>query len=130
MFMGLLINAYDKFYREDEGVETEPAEVMIAKDEWVGQGATPIDAFFEDFEVTNNPADFVRSKDIEEWLVEKQLGITMKKFGMEMKKLCIIRKYENVKNEVKKIGGKPIRVWFGIKIPTYDDDEPEKTGYT
>jgi hypothetical protein len=77
VFMGLLIRSYDTFHTDNNRVETEPAEVLAAKDEWVGKGSSPIESFFEDFEVTNNPDDYVRSKDIEEWLVQKQLGITM-----------------------------------------------------
>jgi len=128
VFLGLLIREYDHFHADCNRVETEPADVVRAKEDWVGQGSSPIESFFEEFEITNNPDDYIRSKEIEEWLVEKQLGITMKKFGMELKKMCIIRRTDNVKNHVKKICGKGIQVWCGIKHIQYEnEDEPEMT---
>ena len=39
----------------------------------------------------------------------------MKKFGMEMKQYSVKNKLDNVVNNLKKINGKPIRVWSGIK---------------
>ena len=122
VFMGLLIRSYDTFHTDNNRVETEPAEVLAAKDEWVGKGSSPIESFFEDFEVTNNPDDYVRSKDIEEWLVQKQLGITMKKFGAEMKKYSIIHKKENVDSKNKKLNGKVVKVWFGLKNIQYESE--------
>lgn len=38
------------------------------------------------------------------------------KIGMELKKFCKKKGFNNVDNKLKKIDGKPVRVWFGIKL--------------
>ena len=47
----------------------------------------------------------------------------MKKFRMEMKKHCTLKGFANVNNNLKKIKGKPERVWFGIKSLDLINDE-------
>jgi len=54
---------------------------------------------------------------------KKKLGISMKKFRMEMKKQCTLKGFANVNNNLKKIKGKPERVWFGIKSLDLINDE-------
>ena len=39
----------------------------------------------------------------------------MKKFTTELKKHCDLKELENIYNKYKKIKGKSIMVWFGIK---------------
>jgi hypothetical protein len=50
------------------------------------------------------------------------------KFTMELKKYCSIQKYNNVESKVKKLYGKAVRGWFGIKkiIDDEDEDEPSR----
>ena len=38
-----------------------------------------------------------------------------KKFGLEFKKHCAINKFDNVVSKNKKIGGKVIKVWSGLR---------------
>lgn len=55
------------------------------------------------------------SSEIQEWLDEKKIGITMKKFGMEIKRYIMKNNLKNVRPDVKSINGKSKQVWFGIK---------------
>jgi len=55
------------------------------------------------------------SSEIQEWLEEKKTGITMKKFGMEIKRYIMKNNLKNVKCDNKKINGCCKKVWFGIK---------------
>ena len=45
---------------------------------------------------------------------------------MELKKYCSIQKYNNVESKVKKLYGKAVRGWFGIKKIIDDEDEPSR----
>jgi hypothetical protein len=69
----------------------------------------------QEYEITNAEPDFVRSSEIQEWLEQGKFGITMKKFGMELKQYILKHKLDNVKSIVKKINGKTYNVWSGIK---------------
>ena len=123
VFVGLLIRAYLDF--KQNGEPDEPAEVMKAKTDWVAQDKSVIDTFIKDFEITDNANDWVRSSDIDAWIAEKKLGITMKKFGGELTRYCKINGIQNVESKPKKIGKKTPNCWFGIKFlvetePEYD----------
>jgi hypothetical protein len=109
-FVGLLIQSYtfDK-------MTIEPIDVLNAKKDWIQDDKNLIDSFKNDFEITNSGDDYVTSKVIEGWINDKKLGITMKKFGMEMKRYASINKKDKIDVIVKKIGGKPTRVWVGLK---------------
>ena len=124
-FLRLLIKTYWEFV--ESGVdEVEPEEVIRAKNDWVGiETIDFIEAFKEDFIVTNDPKDFVLSSDIEYWIKNtKDLGISIEKFAKELKKYCSLSKYDKVDNKVRKINSKPKRVWIGIKR-YFETDEDE-----
>ena len=74
-----------------------------------------IEKFLESFEITNIDTDFVRSRDIEEWIKEEKLGITMTKFAIELKKYIAMKGITNVVNKQKKLDGKGVMCWIGIK---------------
>jgi phage/plasmid-associated DNA primase len=116
VFVGLLIRRYMKYVNSGK-VEVEPAEVVLAKNEWIGDENEVgfVSQFLTDFEITNNVKDFVPSSYIDEWLKHKNLGVSMKCFGAELKKHCIISKFTNVSSKDKKINGKNVKAWFGIK---------------
>ena len=116
VFVGLLIRRYMK-YVDSGKVEVEPAEVVLAKNEWIGDENEVgfVSQFLTDFEITNNVKDFVPSSYIDEWLKHKNLGVSMKCFGAELRKHCIISKFTNVSSKDKKINGKNVKAWFGIK---------------
>ena len=71
--------------------------------------------FINSFELSDNINDYILSEEIQEWINEKKIEITMKKFGMEMKKYIIINNLKNVRNYVKRVSGTSKNVWFGIK---------------
>jgi len=112
-FLEIFIRHY---YLGREGhFKNEPIEVTQAKEDWIGTDIGCISAFLQEYEITNDENDFVRSSEIQEWLEQGKFGITMKKFGMEMKQYSVKNKLEYVQTTVKKINGKLIRIWSGIK---------------
>ncbi len=117
--VGLLI----KEYIDQQDNISEPIDVINAKKDWINEDKNIIDSFKNDFELTGNKDDFVTSKVIEEWIKSNNLGITMKKFGMEMKKYLTVHKIDGIMSDNKKLSGKVIKVWFGIKIMCNDNEE-------
>ena len=81
----------------------------------------------EDYEITNNDNDFVRSEDITYWLTNLNDGISIKKFSLEFKKHCAINKFDNVVSNVKRVDGKNTRCWFGIKRLSCELDNGDDT---
>jgi hypothetical protein len=122
VFVGLLIRSHADFV-DNNRVEIEPAEVANAKAEWIEQDKSPITTFLKDYDITNNAEDFIKSKDIQEWIEAKSLGISITKFGMEMKKYAAINKLNNVETKKKKINGKTENCWFGISYNNDEDDD-------
>ena len=60
-----------------------------AKKDWFGDEIGCLPVFLEEYEITDNANDYVISSEIQEWLEEKKIGITMKKFGMEIKRYIL-----------------------------------------
>ena len=112
-FVGLLIRRY--IWSVQQEYTEIPEAVKNGKKEWIETTCNYIEKFLENFEITNSEDDFVRSKDIEEWIKESKLGITMTKFGIELKKHIEMKKYDKIINKYKKIEGKSVMCWFGIK---------------
>ena len=112
-FLEIFIRQYKKGL--DGEFKNEPTEVIQAKEDWIGTEVGCIPSFIQEYEITNNVEDYVTSKEIEEWLETGKFGITMKKFGMELRLYLIKKKFDNVKSIVKKINGKSPHVWVGIK---------------
>jgi phage/plasmid-associated DNA primase len=117
-FVCLLLRSYT------EGNFEEPDEVKMCKKDWVGDNESDfIEKFKEEFEITNNENNYITSSEIERWIKDKKLGISMKKFSAELKSYCSLRKLDNVYSKVKKICGKSPMAWFGLKHVELDDDE-------
>lgn len=95
--------------------DADPLGVIAAKQDWIGTEATCLSKLCEDYEITDNADDYALSSDIENWIKENKIGISMKRFGMDMKLHCVRNKYVNVASKVKKINGKTPQVWVGIK---------------
>lgn len=112
-FVGMLIQAYHNYMQVGE--PAEPEAVISAKQDWIEDQGDYVDKFLFDFEFTDNKADFVLSDSIKDWITTQNLGITMKKFGLDIKKHCMIHKLHNIKSDGKKINGRNVQVWFGIK---------------
>jgi phage/plasmid-associated DNA primase len=118
VFMSIVILRYDKFVRDENSQETEPADVISAKREWTGDDGKKhkfVNKFLEDYEISNNEKDYITSKEMEEWLKTKNLGISYILFTKEIKTYCVLQKFGNVKSKVKKVNGKTPQVWVGIR---------------
>jgi hypothetical protein len=113
VFVGLLIRAYLEY--KTNGEPDDPAEVLQAKENWVAQDNSVIDTFMKDYEITNNPTDFIYSSQIEDWIESNKMGISMKKFGMELKKYCAIRDFKEVVSKDKKDSGRSLKAWVGVR---------------
>ena len=117
-FVALLVKEYLDFIERGRK-EIEPAEVIVAKELYVGtEKSDIIEKFLNDYEITGNDADYVKSSDIEIWIQQSKLGISTTKWGLEMNKYCKIHNHTGVVNKVKKYKGKPTRCWVGVKSIT------------
>ena len=90
-------------------------EVILALTEWVAQESNVMNTFMNSFTITNDENDFIKSSDIKEWMKEQHIDISDKKLAMELKKYCQKKGLDEVVNKGKKIDGKNIQVWVGIK---------------
>lgn len=121
-FVNLIINDYFNYL--DDGMLDEPLEVSQSKADWVDEENNILVKFKQDFELTNDVNDFVKSSVIQEWIKKTKLDTSMKKFGMLMKKECLLKKLDKIESKVKKIAGKTPQVWVGIKqIEEIQDEE-------
>ena len=111
-FLQLLFNSYKNYL---ENGENEPDEIKQMKDEIIGVEDSAINILLEDYEITNDENDYIESNILKEWLKSKNVSKTITKFGLELNKYCKIKKLENVISKVKKIKGKPVRCWIGIR---------------
>ena len=133
VFMGLIIRAYIE-YIDGGKVLNEPCEVVRAIEEWTeGEGNNFIPKFLVDYEITNNVKDYVVSKDMQTWNDRINPGISFVAFSKELKKHCIIQNYDNVYNKAKKVNGKSLMCWFGVRpiqyIPELELEEGDNIEY-
>jgi hypothetical protein len=112
-FIMMLIQEYVKY--KEEGEPGEPEDVINGKKEWITETGNDIDKFLENFEITNDEKDFLLTEDITLWLKEAKIGITSTKMGIEIGKYCKKNKFDNVISKKKKIEGKSLRGYVGIK---------------
>ena len=112
----LFITTYLSF-KQNGSVDTDPPEVLAAKENWIGIAADVsfIGKFLFDFEITDNEDNFIKSSDINEWIIQQDLGITVQKFTNELKKHCVLSNFSNVKSKTKKLNGRAVQVWLGVK---------------
>lgn len=113
VFVGMLIRRY--VWAKQNNYDVLPEEVKNAKKEWIETTCNYIEKFLESYEITDNEENYTRSRNIEDWIKDNKLGITMTKFGIELKKYIDMKKCENVLNKYKKLEGKSVMCWFGIK---------------
>jgi len=112
-FIGLLIREY--YHHNLSPNLIEPDAVKQAKQDWFEPENNIIEKFKTDYEITNNTDDYIRSSELEQWVTDTKLGISIRKLGIDLKKFCKGKKLDNVDNKLKKINGKGCQVWFGIK---------------
>jgi hypothetical protein len=121
-FMNMLIADYLEYM--ESGEIDEPDEVVESKEMWFGisKDAT-MNSVLEDFEFTGLETDFVKSKDLKDWIKDKNLKITDTKLGLEMKKYISKNNLtDKVYNKQKRIGGKVCICWFGMKMVNEIDE--------
>ena len=125
-FVGLLLK-YHADYMDGGKQEVEPLGVKNSKKEWIEStiDKNPVVNFLKDYEITNVETDYVKSKDIQEWIEKNSLGISITKFGRELNKYATLNKLENLQYKDKKIKEKTSRVWIGVKQRESDDDLEE-----
>ena len=125
-FVGLLMK-YHADYMDGGKQEVEPLGVKNSKKEWIEStiDKNPVVNFLKDYEITNVETDYVKSKDIQEWIEKNSLGISITKFGRELNKYATLNKLENLQYKDKKIKGKTSRVWIGVKQRESDDELEE-----
>lgn len=112
-FLGMLIHE-NKIYHH-LGPMKKPEACLNAKKDWVSQEVGCLPAFFESFEITNDEADKVPSTEIDEWLKDSKLEISIKKLSIDLKKHTEKGGFDKVESKVVSIGGKKLRAWVGIK---------------
>ena len=128
-FQFILFDSYLKYVKNGKK-EYIPDAVKNCKTEWVGGEAenTTINKFLESYEITNNVEHFTKSADIDLWIKENKLNISITKFSMELKKYCSIKKFSNIESKNKKMAGKVLKVWVGINKFGDDDENDNKNG--
>jgi Na+/H+ antiporter NhaA len=75
--------------------------IIQAKKDCFGYEIGCLPFFLKEYEITDNANNYVISSQIQEWLEEKKIGITMKKFGMEIKRYILKNNLRNVRSDVK-----------------------------
>ena len=128
-FQFILFDSYLKYVINGKK-EYIPDAVKNCKTEWIGDEAenTTINKFLESYEITNNVEHFTKSADIDLWIKENKLNISITKFSMELKKYCSIKKFSNIESKNKKMAGKVLKVWVGINKFGDDDENDNKNG--
>jgi hypothetical protein len=122
----LLLKKEEEKNKKEEEKNKKEEELLLKKEEKMKEkekkcilkkekSENIIKDFINSFELSDNINDYILSEEIQEWINEKKIEITMKKFGMEMKKYIIINNLKNVRNYVKRVSGISKNVWFGIK---------------
>ena len=83
-FSFIIIDAYLQFCKDGKK-EYVPEAVKNCKIDWVGEGAenTSINNFLGEFVITDNEEDFIRSSEIDLWLKEAKLNISINKFVLK-----------------------------------------------
>ena len=84
-FMKLIINRYVEFIKGGK-VDVIPQAVLNAKVDWIGDDADTnvINKFLTEFEISNNAEHFIESSNIQQWLEQQKLGISFKKFSIDV----------------------------------------------
>ena len=112
----LFIKTYLEF-KQNGSVDVDPPAVLAAKENWIGfaEDICFVGRFLCDFEITDQEEDFIKSSEISEWITQQVLGITVQKFTNELKKHCILNSFSKVQSKMKKINGRAVKAWFGVK---------------
>lgn len=114
LFVLLLIQKYNKTLMD------EPNEVINSKKDWIEETADLINNIMADFTFTNKESDYITSKELNDWAVDKKLGISSTKLGREINKYVEKKGLDNIKVKQIKVNGKTTSCWTGILSETID----------
>lgn len=109
-FIQLMIRSYSQF--KENGEMKKPEKVLYAMKEWIDQDSDMMDTFTNDFEFVEE--EYTPSSVIKEWSKSLQLGMSDVKIAREIKEYATIKGFV-VENKCKKIDGRSVKVWYGIK---------------
>ena len=119
----ILIQSYHIFV-ENNKREVRPEKTKKSTDEWGGKDLNnPIDLFMQKYEITQKRDDCIFAKNIMKWFDSLELGVSYLKFIKDVNRYLQSHGYSNVEAGMKKIKGKGIAVWFGIKQRAMEIDE-------
>lgn len=104
----LLADSWAEFATTDR-VAPKPESVRLAVEEWVEKGVSIKSLLEEHYDITKSENDWVRSSDVRTYLKTKGCKDSDTKMGREIRKLTGISKAN------KKIDGKAICGYFGLK---------------
>ena len=121
-FQQKMVSLFIKYYHRD--IE-EPDAVRAAKAEWIDETPDIMDPFLQHFEITNREVDFTTTTTMQQWLKDTNSGISMVKLGKELKKYCVARGFDKYLNKQKKINGKVVQCYLGIRVRN-DDVMPKE----
>lgn len=126
-FMGMLILSYADFrdnkFKENICPDMQQ-KINKMKKNILGSNISVIDKFLQDYEITGNDKDFIPSSEIENWIANNKLLISMSKFGYEIKKYAQLKDMV-VFSKDKKIASKTKQAWFGVRYAIDDDIQDE-----
>jgi hypothetical protein len=124
-FIMLIILRYIQFLNNNK-IEVIPEEVINSKKDWIGDDSeiNIVTKFMNDYDLTDDVNDYTKSEDIQKWLDVQKKGISIKKFSNDLKKYCSIKKLNNIESKNKKIGGKVLKAWIGVRIIEEEDNNP------
>ena len=106
----MMIEAYQHY--NEHGQMKEPEGLQYSSKEWIQQDDDIIVTFLNDYDITGNLDDFVPSSVFQEWCNSNQgsLNILARKM-----KLYATNKDLPIESKNKKVNGKVIKCWFGVK---------------
>jgi phage/plasmid-associated DNA primase len=115
LLLNLLIKTYIAF-RKNPSDYKEPSVIEEHKNEWVDTAEkNVINVFLRDFEFTCDENDFITNSRIEKWSADTKQGLSTTKITRELNNYIKLNNLQNILNKPKKLDGKTVRVWFGIK---------------
>jgi len=125
-FLTLLMNAYRTFITSKDDLEDSVKNLQEESlNDTFNTDENYIKQFKTEFEITNDPFDFVSNVIIEDWLKRKLKGVSISKLSRDLKKFARLNKLEFVKKDKKNTGKVQRRGWFGIKKMTEDEINEE-----
>jgi DNA primase len=115
-----LLNAYQEFLHR--GQLPIPEKCLKSRKLWIDVEPNLMESFKTLYEITNNPKDRVESYKLVDWIKTK--GVSMTKLGRDINEYADKLNFTNVKSTPKKISGKTVQCWVGIREIPLEEEEP------